>query len=179
MNTQEAWELHAKDVRYFILSKVKDVSISDDLVQETFLKVHTKLKTLKDENKLKSWVFSIARNTVFDYFKSTNNIVELKDLDFEAEDEVIEHTEKDCLLSHIVNLDKKYRAPLFLADIKGVKQQDISKQLDISLPTVKSRIQRARKKVAEGYMDCCGYTRNEKGILVGEMKSREDCKICR
>ena len=179
MTTQYVWELYAQDVRYFILNKVKDISITDDLVQETFLKVHTKFQTLKDENKLKPWVLSIARNTVFDYFKSTNKIVALKNLDLEAEEENFEHTEKDCLLSHILNLDKKYREPLFLADVKGIKQQKIANQLNLPLPTIKSRIQRARKKVAEGYMDCCGYTLNNKGVLVGEMKSREDCKICR
>ena len=179
MNTQKVWELYALDVKHFILSKVKDISISDDLVQETFLKVHTKLETLKDKNKLKPWVFSIARNTVFDYFKSINRSVDLNDFPSEAEDEDFEHTEKDCLLSHILNLDKKYREPLYLADVKGIKQQEIAEQLNIALPTIKSRIQRARKKVAEGYMDCSGYTRNEKGVLVGEMQSRDDCKICR
>ena len=179
MNTQSVWKLYGEDVKYFILNKVKDISISEDLVQETFLKVHTKLDTLKDENKLKPWVFSIARNTVFDYFKSTNKSVDLKDFHTEAEEEIFKHTEKDCLLSHILNLNEKYRKPLFLSDVKGIKQQDIANQLNVPLPTIKSRIQRARKKVAEGYMDCCGYTLNNKGVLVGEMQPREDCKICR
>jgi RNA polymerase sigma-70 factor (ECF subfamily) len=124
-------------------------------------------------------VFSIARNTVLDYFRTSNKLNGLKTLATEEEEGFLEHTEKDCLLSHILNLDKMYRSPLFLADVKGIKHQDISTQLGIPLSTVKSRIQRARKKIAKGYMDCCGYTLNEKGVLVGEMQNREDCKICR
>jgi RNA polymerase sigma-70 factor (ECF subfamily) len=179
MTTQKVWELYADDINHFILGKVKNSTLSDDLVQETFLKVHTKLQTLKDPNKLKSWVFSIARNTVLDYFRTSNKLNGLKTLATEEEEGFLEHTEKDCLLSHILNLDKMYRSPLFLADVKGIKHQDISTQLGIPLSTVKSRIQRARKKIAKGYMDCCGYTLNEKGVLVGEMQNREDCKICR
>lgn len=70
MDTKDIWKLHADDIKYFILSKVKDEVIADDLLQETFIKVHTKLNTLKDEGKLKSWLFSIARYTVLDYFRS-------------------------------------------------------------------------------------------------------------
>ena len=179
MTTQYVWETHSKDVFAFIFSKVKNQSIADDLTQETFLKIHTKLDSLKDSSKLKSWVFSIARNTVLDYFRNSKLESDSPIFEIEDETEEFEHTEKDCLLSHIMNLDKKYRTPLFLADVKGIKQQDIANQLKLALPTVKSRIQRARKKVAEGYMDCCGYELNDKGILVGEVKQREDCKICR
>lgn len=176
MTTNEVWKLYSKEVKYLILSKVKDNSIADDLLQETFLKIHTKLHTLKNITKIKSWTFSVARNTVFDYFKSINNTIAIETV--EDTSTVFEHTEKDCLLNHIRNLDKKYRTPLFLADIKGVKQALIAKQLNLPLPTVKSRVQRARKKITEGYMDCCGYTLNDKGVLVGEMQDREDCKIC-
>lgn len=176
MTTGEVWNLYSKDVKYLILSKVKDNSITDDLLQETFVKIHTRLQTLKDISKIKPWVFAIARNTVFDYFKTNKEPIEIKPIVHTSSDP--EHSEKDCLQSHILNLDKKYRTPLILADIKGLKQIDIAKQLNLPLSTLKSRIQRARKKITEGYMDCCGYTLNEKGVLVGEMQDREDCKIC-
>ena len=179
MTTQDIWKLYADDVKHFILSKVKNTQIADDLIQETFIKIHIKLSTLKDTSKLKSWIFSIARNTTLDYFKSTSKNIDFLTEDISLEEEPHSHSEKDCLLAHIMNLDKKYRTPLFLSDIKGVKQTEISKQLKISLPTIKSRIQRARKKVAEGFMECCDYQLNEKGILVGELKEKEDCKICK
>lgn len=179
MTTQEIWKLYADDVKHFILSKVKNSSITDDLVQETFIKVHTKLSTLKDVSKLKSWVFSIARNTTLDYFKTISKSIDIPPLETSFEEEDPIHTEKDCLLAHIMNLDKKYRTPLFLSDIKGIKQAEVATQMKLPLATVKSRIQRARKKVAEGYMECCDYKLNDKGLLVGEMQEKEDCKICK
>ena len=42
------------------------------MLQETFIKVHTKTHTLKDDTKLKSWVFSIGRHSVIDFFRENN-----------------------------------------------------------------------------------------------------------
>lgn len=179
MTTQDIWKLYADDVKHFILSKVKNSSVAEDLVQETFIKVHIKLSNLKDASKLKSWIFSIARNTTLDYFKSTSKKITFSTDELSYEEESTTHTERDCLLAHIMNLDKKYRTPLFLSDIKGVKQNEIAMQLNLPLSTIKSRIQRARKKITEAYMECCDYQLSEKGILVGEHKEKEDCKICR
>lgn len=179
MTTQQVWKKYADDVKHFILSKVKDITVTDYLLQETFIKVHTKLHTLKDITKLKPWIFTIARNTMMDYFKSTNQTVELKNFEAQTDTKEHEHTEKDCLRAIIQDLPKKYRNPLFLSDIKGLKQQEVADTLQQNLPTTKSQIQRARKLIAQGFMDCCGFSLNEEGKLVGEIQDKEDCKVCK
>lgn len=178
MTTQQVWTKYADDIRYFILSKVKDKDITEDVLQDTFIKVHTKLHTLKDITKLKPWIFTIARNSIMDYFKSTNQTFELANFETETKIEAHKHTERDCLRGILESLPKKYRDPLFLSDIKGLKQQEVAKQLNQSLPTTKSQIQRARKLIAKGFMDCCGFVLNEDGKLVGEVQDKEDCKVC-
>ena len=178
MTTQEVWTSYSKDLQQFIISKVKNTTIADDILQETFIKIHTKLHTLKDITKLKSWCFTIARNTILDYWKKTNQTFEIAN--FESEFKISEniHTEKDCLRGILANLPKKYRNPLFLSDIKGLKQQEIAIKLNQSLPTTKSQIQRARKLIAQGFIDCCGFVINKEGNLVGEIQEKEDCKVC-
>ncbi|WP_299107472.1 sigma-70 family RNA polymerase sigma factor [uncultured Tenacibaculum sp.] len=178
MTTQQVWTKYADDIRYFILSKVKDKDITEDVLQDTFIKVHTKLHTLKDITKLKPWIFTIARNSIMDYFKSTNQTFELANFETETKIEAHKHTEQDCLRGILESLPKKYRDPLFLSDIKGLKQQEVANQLNQSLPTTKSQIQRARKLIAKGFMDCCGFVLNEDGKLVGEVQDKEDCKVC-
>jgi RNA polymerase sigma-70 factor (ECF subfamily) len=178
MTTQQVWTQYSNDLRYFILSKVKDEVIADDILQDTFLKIHTKLHTLRDLNKLKSWIFAIARNSIIDHFKAKNQTFEIAHFESQTEIEQESHTQKDCLRGILSGLPKKYRDPIFLSDIKGIKQVEIAKQLNLPLPTVKSQIQRARKLIAEGFMNCCGMTQNEKGHLVGEIQDRKDCKIC-
>ena len=176
--TKDIWTLYADDIKYFMLSKVKDVSIADDLLQDTFIKAHTKLSTLKDDDKVKSWLFSIARYTVMDYFRQREIVYEMTDEDFIFEDQKLDHTVLDCLRGIVKRLPKKYRDPLFLSDIKGMKQAEVAQQLHLPLATVKSQIQRGRKQIAQGFIDCCDFKVNDKGYLVGEMKEKADCKVC-
>ena len=179
MNTTEIWQSYHLDVKRFIRSKVKDEHIADDLLQETFIKIHMRLESLKDVTKIKSWLMTIARNIVFDYFKKKEWLGNGEAIIVEPDDEVENnHTEKDCLQGIIKRLPKKYRDPLFLFDIKGIKQAEIADRLNLGLSTTKSRIQRARKLIAQGYMECCDYKMNHKGVLVGEIKEKEDCKVC-
>lgn len=178
MKTKQVWDLHANDIKYFILSKVKNEMLAEDLLQDTFIKIHTKLDTLKETAKLKPWVFSIARYTVLDYFRShkiDQNVVE----DVSTMQEVNpEHTREDCLHGIIKSLPKKYKIPLILADIQGLKQAQIAERLQLPLSTVKSQIQRARKLITQGFVDCCDFKINDHGHLVGELQEREDCKVC-
>ncbi|CAL2076093.1 sigma-70 family RNA polymerase sigma factor [Tenacibaculum sp. 190524A05c] len=178
MTTQEVWTTYHKDLKRFIISKTKDEVIADDILQDAFIRIHNKLDTLKDASKLKSWIFTITRNAIYDHFKSQGKNITFDNSDIPVEIEDHIHTEKDCLRGIVTNLPKKYRTPLFLADIKGLKQQEIASQLNLPLPTVKSQIQRARKMIVQGFMDCCGFKLNENGKLVGEIQPKEDCKIC-
>lgn len=178
MTTQQIWAKYHTDIQQFIISKVKITTVSDDILQDTFIKIHTKLHTLKDHSKLKSWCFTIARNSIFDYWKTTNQTFEIANFETTSEIEENTHTEKDCLQGILKNLAKKYRDPLFLSDIKGLKQQEVADQLHQSLSTTKSQIQRARKLIAKGFMDCCGFELNNQGKLVGEIQDKKDCKIC-
>ncbi len=59
MTTHDVWTTYSKDLRRFIFSKVNDKAVAEDVLQDTFIKIHVKLHTLKDITKLKSWLFSI------------------------------------------------------------------------------------------------------------------------
>ena len=178
MTTQSIWNLYADDVKHFILSKVQDDFVADDLLQDTFIKIHTKKDSLKDASKLKAWVFSVTRYMVLDYFRKHKLVASDKYTEVVYPEDTSEHTEADCLHGILKSLPKKYKLPLYLSDIKGLKQQEVAAQLDLPLATVKSQIQRARKQIAQGFMDCCDFKMNDQGYLVGEIKEREDCKVC-
>ncbi|TYB79937.1 sigma-70 family RNA polymerase sigma factor [Bizionia myxarmorum] len=178
MTTRDIWNIYSDDIKHFILSKVKEPAVADDLLQETFIKVHTKKDTLKNDDKQKPWLFTVARYTVMDYFRVQNIKITLPESEIEEDALHEEHTEHDCLHGIIKSLPKKYRDPLFLADIKGLKQAEVANQLNLPLSTIKSQIQRGRKLITQGFMDCCDLTLNDSGYLVGEIKDKQDCKVC-
>src|SRR5690554_3008314 len=133
MTTQSIWDLYADDVKRFILSKVQDVFVTEDLLQDTFIKIHTKKDSLKDASKLKAWVFSVARYTVLDYFRKHKLVASDNDTEVVYLEDTSEHTEADCLHGILKSLPKKYKLPLYLSDIKGLKQQEVAAQLDLPL----------------------------------------------
>ena len=57
----------------YVLKKVGNQWLADDLTQETFVRAFRKLSTLKDRSKIKSWLIRIARNLCTDYFRSGKN----------------------------------------------------------------------------------------------------------
>jgi RNA polymerase sigma-70 factor (ECF subfamily) len=178
MTTQEVWDTYHLDLKRFIMSKTHDKMVTDDILQNVFINIHNKLYSLRDNSKLKPWIFTITRNTIYDYFKSKGKTILLENFDVPTEIENHIHTEKDCLRGIINKLPEKYRIPIYLGDIKGIKQQEIAEQLNIPLPTVKSQIQRARKLIVKGFMNCCGFTLSDEGKLIGEIQDKEDCTVC-
>ena len=66
------WEIHDQyypRVRGFILGLVRDESLADDLVQETFIRIQQNLHRLIDPSKIASWIFRIAYNLCQDHFR--------------------------------------------------------------------------------------------------------------
>lgn len=131
MNTIAIWNLYAIDVERFILSKVQDECVSKDLLQEVFLRVHVNKHRLKESDKVKSWLFSIARNIVVDYYRK-KRVLQVVDQMEVTEEPLINqvHTEVECLKGIINVLPPKYKVAVQMADLEGKKQQEIADSLE-------------------------------------------------
>jgi RNA polymerase sigma-70 factor (ECF subfamily) len=57
-------------VRKFILASVKNESVADDLVQETFIKIQENLDSVREPERISSWIFRIAYHLCQDYFRA-------------------------------------------------------------------------------------------------------------
>lgn len=179
LNSALLWESYAIDLKRYVFSQIKDEDATNDVLQEIFIKIHLNIDALQKKESVKSWVFTIAHNTLMNFLNKKSvpfPIDEIAD-DFSTEEEV--HSAKSCLLPLIKNLPEKYREPLLLSEIKGKKQAEVAELLGISLSGAKSRIQRGRKLLQQGFMDCCHYKLNEEGFLVGEHQDKADCKMCK
>lgn len=179
METEKIWSEFSTALKKFILSKVKDETIADDILQEVFIKIHLKKNELQKKDRLKSWLFTIANNTTLDYFRKRDLVVPNEANDSSIEDTTKDsHDATDCIVPLILNLPKKYKEALLLTEVKGLKQQAAADKLGISLTAAKSRVQRGRDLLKKGFINCCDYTLDKNGFLKGEHKNIDDCKVC-
>ena len=178
MDIEALYREHSEKIRIFLLSKEKDPALINDIVQDAFLKLYSYLSVGKEVRNPKSWLYKVANNLLMDHYRNEKKIEDSSYKMASDNDSVDFHGPEDCLLGIIANLPYKYKKAVYLTDIKGLRQVDAAKQLQLSLPTFKSHVQRGRRLVAQGYVDCCDYEINDKGHLEGEAKDWRECKVC-
>jgi RNA polymerase sigma-70 factor (ECF subfamily) len=69
MKFENIWEEYKKPLLNFVKTKVNDNNISEDIVQDVGIKLHTAVYKNQEINNYKSWLFQVARNTIADYYR--------------------------------------------------------------------------------------------------------------
>src|SRR5256884_4530280 len=80
MTTEKVWEEFHPKLKQFVLRRIPDEQSSEDVLQNVFLKIHTRIETLRDEEKLQSWIYQIARNAIADYYREQRTTTSSTDL---------------------------------------------------------------------------------------------------
>lgn len=152
---QNIWKDLHQELQKFIFFKVKNKQISEDILQDVFLKIQLKVHNLKDSSKLTSWVYQITRNTILDYFRKDNNLFSLESIDIVDADNDVDFSKlSDCINSKINNLPNKYKEALLLTILKDFSQIELAEYLGISYSGAKSRVQRGKEKVKTLVLNC-------------------------
>jgi RNA polymerase sigma-70 factor, ECF subfamily len=152
---------YLKPVYNFIFRLVNSRAAAEDLTQETFLKAWKNFKKYDPDKKFKTWIFTIAKNTAFDYFKKKKEITfstftdddgdnwleNIEDENF-LPDEILEQKniaeELDAILE---KLPLHYRAILLLHYKEEFSLHEIAEVLSEPYNTIKSRHQRGLAKL--------------------------------
>jgi RNA polymerase sigma-70 factor (ECF subfamily) len=168
MSTPELATVLTSDLRdrlhAFILARVRDPHLAQDLTQDTLFKAGRALITARVEN-LDGWLFRIARNTVTDHFRSSRDQVEWQESAHgdatsqnpttgEEEEELRQELAK-YVRQVVEQLPEPYGEALRMAQYEGLSQREIAARLGISLSCAKSRVQRARAEVRRIVEECC------------------------
>lgn len=166
METQKIWNNFNDELYFFILKKVKNTDDTNDIFQNTFLKIHKNLSKLKNETKVRSWVFQIARNEIINHYN--NEAVYVGKLDMTKETSLQDYHHICCYDKFIDGLPKIYKQVIELIYIEGKKQKEVAEELEISLENVKARIKRAKNILKKNFNKCCKYEFDKNGKLIGE-----------
>ncbi len=170
-STEAIWTHLSADLRRFIRRRVADDHVADDLLQETFVRVHRGVGTLREEDRLAAWVYRIARNVILDHHRRATGPAALGDAD-----PADEPGDPLCTLrcrgagwldEMIRSLPDGYREAVQLAEIEGLSQQAVADRLGLSLSGAKSRVQRGRAMLKDVLDQCCRFEFDVRGNLTG------------
>jgi len=121
---------------------------AEDLTQESFCKAQLKLAQLRDTGRVKSWLFSILRNTYLHRVRAENlrgcvSLDEIGDL-AEPPSEPLPEVDPERLQQALNNLPEVFRTPIVLYYFEDFTYRDIAEQMDMPIGTVMSRLARAK-----------------------------------
>lgn len=135
------------DLYRFAYSYAKNEADALDIVQESIYKALRNSNSLKDSEKIKSWIFTIIRNTSLTYLKKSKREIPCDDISESIDEDKIEKSEKIYLESIINNLENDFKEIIILRFFEDMKFREIANILHLNINTVKSRTYKALEKL--------------------------------
>ena len=136
------------------LRYAKDSEQAEDILQDGFVKVFTKLKDFKNEGSLEGWIRRVMVNTALDQIrKNTKTLgdVSVEDVQYKIEnnDHIAEQLMAKDLLKLVNSMPDGYKVVFNMFAIEGYTHREIADTLGISESTSKSQYSRARAYLRE------------------------------
>jgi RNA polymerase sigma-70 factor (ECF subfamily) len=162
----------------FIRSRVRDATLAEDLTQETLLRMHRHIATLRHAGKLDAWMLRIARGVIADHFRRDRPASDLREDDadptadddpdtpLQREDRKLRADLAEYVRCVIAGLPAASREALQLVEYDGLSQVELARRLGISVSAAKSRVQRARSLLRATMERCCKWETDRYGSVI-------------
>lgn len=148
-----------------------DRTLSEDLVQEVFLRILKYRQSYQPDTPFRAWIYQIARNARVDHYRKSQ-----KHVPFEPEmappvkpkDTAQENQEAELLHRALLQLPEEKREILLLSRFQELKYDEIAELLGCELGTVKTRIHRAIQELRAAFRKLEGGAddkKSENGML--------------
>jgi RNA polymerase sigma factor (sigma-70 family) len=157
------FERHHISLFNFFLRLTGSPNVSEDLVQEVFLRVLKYRKSYQGRSKFRVWMFQIARNAHIDYLRKKKDAYPLEDQFFdvrseeaEPDDSMVRSQEAARLNQALSKLPLKKREVLILSRYQDMKYKEIADLFGCQIGTVKTYVHRALKDLNRIYLELNG-----------------------
>lgn len=144
---------------FFLQQTLGDSQLSDDLAQDTFVKVYTHLQSFKGMSNFSTWLYRIAYNVWYDYIRSHK---ETQDIETPAvackNSQGGNAALKMDLLNALKILSENERTCITLQLMDGLSIDKIAEVTGMAQGTIKSHLSRGKTKLAS-YLKQNGYDR--------------------
>lgn len=181
-SSEPALEQYRARIRRHIRGLVRDRADAEDLTQETFLRAHQRMPTLREPAALGVWLYRIATHVCYDHLRRIRRLPgrvgddgRLDEVPAEAPSlaRAVENAEMSaCGERFLDDLPAGYRSVILLHDFLGLTSAEIARLLRCTEGSVKIRLHRARARFRAALESGCDLYRDERGVLVGEPKPR-------
>ena len=174
--TVKVWEDYQMALKGFLHARVSNPADVDDLLQEILIRTFRHLPRLQSRDKLRAWLFQVARNATVDFYRRKGRPPPQAD-ELWYEDGVNErHGLEDCMEVFLSALPPASAELLRAIDLEGLSQKKYAAQRAVSYSTLKSRVQRARGELKSVIDDCCNLVLDRRGRVIEYHPKPGGCK---
>lgn len=133
----------------FALRIVGDADTAEDLVADSFSKVWQKIREGLEIDNFKSYIYQSVRNECLSYLRNKKETVGLENI-MEINHETIDTSERDAKIWKAIDgLPEKCRQVFLLSKRDGLSNEEIAKEMGISIKTVKNQMTKAFSRLRE------------------------------
>ncbi len=145
----ESWYLKYRNgILNYIMTFVFEYHIAEDLMQDTFVKACTKANTYNGESSVKTWLYTIARNTTMDFLGKKKTSLQLREKFMENQllyNDLYDnrYSEDKELYTSLNKIKNSYKKAIMLRKIQGYSIKETGEILNWSESKVKTTLSRA------------------------------------
>ena len=160
----EAWVAHHAELERFLVRRLQDRASAEDILQDVFVKATRPGANFCAVANRRAWLFEVARNALADHWRATRPMAPLPE-DLTADDAAPAPVDAlvECIERVLGEMAPADAAVLRDCDLNGMTLADYAAARGLSLPAVKSRVQRARRRLRALLVRNCGVRLDEAG----------------
>ncbi len=150
------YNLYKKPLYNYVWKMLSDKSITEDIVQNVFLKFYENFAVIKQSSKPSAWLFTTARNEVYGFLRKkkirNENLID-DEIDFSSSESIndeLEETEiKELIEKEIEGMNEETKEIFVLRHYSELSYKEISNILGLDESIVKGRLFRARQAMVD------------------------------
>jgi RNA polymerase sigma-70 factor (ECF subfamily) len=152
------FDRYGRPVISFIYDMVGQRDLAEELTQETFVRAFKNLKSLRDDTKLSTWLFGIAKNVARESLRykhretdkvaiEDDRVIEMSDGRLPPDRELLDKELSGVITSALDSLDEDKRMVFTLKIFQQRSYEEIAEITGFSIPKLKTDLHRARAEM--------------------------------
>jgi RNA polymerase sigma factor (sigma-70 family) len=148
-----------KKIYNFVLKMTFDRMLTEDIVQDVYMKFFVSIDRLKSFSSAEIWLFTTARNEIYQYYRKKKihidkfNPVDIDNVDIISDESIEDKLEREDIRNHLneqlMFMPAEQKEVFLLKEYGGFSYKEISEMMNIDIELVKSRLHKVRKKIID------------------------------